>query len=317
MYEPKTGKFTLVDTCYSDHHLQFDAKGWLWTSGGGAVVGWLDVPTLDKTHDAAKAQGWTPLILDTNGNGKRDAYTESGQPTDPNKDARVIAPFYAIMPNLADGSVWGSAWAGAKLLPWALVRIAPGADPARTAMAEVYQVPDPNYGVRGTAISSEGVVWAGLASGQLASFDRRKCKGPLNGPKAATGQLCPEGWSFVKLPGPAFESDPDLQVEASYYTWVDQHDALGLGKDTPIITGNEMDGFHALVNGKFITMRVPYPLNFYAKGMDGRIDDPNAGWKGRGLWSTTGDRTPFHHEGGKGTKPMVVHIQMRPDPLAD
>ena len=315
--DPKTGKFTLVDTCYADHHLQFDAKGWLWTSGGGPVVGWLDVPTFDKTHDAATAQGWTPLIIDTNGNGKRDAYTEAGQPTDPNKDTRVIAPFYAIMPNLADGSVWGSAWTGGKLGPYSLVRIAPGSDPARTALAEVYQMPAPYFGVRGTAISSEGVVWAGLASGQLASFDRRKCKGPLNGPKALTGQLCPEGWSFYKLPGPAFESDPDLQVEASYYTWVDQHDAVGLGKDVPIITGNEFDGFHAFVNGKFITLRVPYPLNFYAKGMDARIDDPNAGWKGRGLWSTTGDRTPFHHEGGKGTKPMAVHIQIRPDPLAD
>jgi hypothetical protein len=27
--------------------------------------------------------------------------------------------------------------------------------------------------------------------------------------------------------------------------------------------------------------------------MDGRIDDPNGGWKGRGL-STFGNRTPFH-----------------------
>ena len=47
-------------------------------------------------------------------------------------------------------------------------------------------------------------------------------------------------------------------------------------------------------------MRVPYPMGFFAKGMDGRIDDPNGGWKGRGLWSTYGTRTPFHNEGGKG-----------------
>ena len=66
-----------------------------------------------------------------------------------------------------------------------------------------------------------------------------------------------------------------------------------------------------------ITLRVPYPLSFYAKGLDGRIDDPNAGWKGRGLWTTSGDRTPWLHEGGKGTLPQVVHFQLRPDPLAD
>ena len=38
-----------------------------------------------------------------------------------------------------------------------------------------------------------------------------------------------------------------------------------------------------------VILRIPYPLGFYAKGFDGRIGDPNAGWK---------------------------HIQLRPDPLA-
>jgi hypothetical protein len=46
-----------------------------------------------------------------------------------------------------------------------------------------------------------------------------------------------------------------------------------------------------------------YPMGFYAKGLDGRIDDPNGGWKARGLWSTYGTRTPFHAEGGKDTIP--------------
>ena len=72
----------------------------------------------------------------------------------------------------------------------------------------------------------------------------------------------------------------------------------------------------ALVDGKWVNMRVPYPLGFYAKWMDGRIDDPNAGWKGRGLWTTNGNRTPFHMETGKGTLPKVVKFQVRPDPLA-
>jgi glutamate synthase (NADPH) large chain len=45
---------------------------------------------------------------------------------------------------------------------------------------------------------------------------------------------------------------------------------------------------------------VPYPLGFYTKWLDGRIDDPDAGWKGRGLWATISTRAPFHMEGGKG-----------------
>ena len=63
-------------------------------------------------------------------------------------------------------------------------------------------------------------------------------------------------------------------------------------------------------------MRIPYPLGFYSKGFDGRIDDPNAGWKGRGLWVSEGDRTPWLMEGGLGNRPLVVHFQVRPDPLA-
>ena len=96
------------------------------------------------------------------------------------------------------------------------------------------------------------------------------------------------------------------------------HDILGLGKNTPIATGNLNDALLALdpATGKYTTLRVPYPMGFYAKGFDGRIDDPNAGWKGRGLWSVYGTRTPFHVEGGKGNTAKVVKFQMRPDPLA-
>lgn len=66
-----------------------------------------------------------------------------------------------------------------------------------------------------------------------------------------------------------------------------------------------------------VTLRVPYPLGFYAKGMEGRIDDPDAGWKGRGLWVTSGDRTPWLKENGVGTNPLVVHFQLRSSPLEE
>jgi len=155
-----------------------------------------------------------------------------------------------------------------------------------------------------------------LASGHLGSFDRKKCKGPLNGPKA-TGDHCPEGWSFYQYPGPGFAGLGNNSAEASYYTWVDQHNTLGLGDDVPISTGNENDALLALVKGKWVVIRVPYPLGFYAKGLDGRIDDDKKGWKGRGLWSTSATRAPFHMEGGKGTRPKVVRFQLRPNPSAE
>jgi hypothetical protein len=109
---------------------------------------------------------------------------------------------------------------------------------------------------------------------------------------------------------------PQFSAESSYYTFVDQQNTSGLGANTPIATGNLYDGVHALVNGRFVTLRIPYPLGFFSKGFEGRIDDPRAGWKGRGLWIPSGDRTPWHMESGKGTKPLVLHMQIRPDPLA-
>ena len=311
--DPETGDYKFIDTCFSTHHLQFaeDANHTLWTSGGGPVVGWLNTKMFDETGDAANSQGWTALILDTNGNGKRDAYVEADQDIDPNLDKRINAGFYAVMPNPVDGSVWGSQVGH----PGSIVRLDPGPNPPATALAEIYNVPAPGFASRGADIDRNGVVWVSLGSGHLGSFDRRKCQGPLNGP-TATGDHCPEGWTLYRMPGPGFEGFEEFSVESSYYTWVDQQNTSGLGPNTPIATGNLYDGVHALVDEEFVTLRIPYPLGFYTKGFDGRIDDPDIGWKGRGLWVSSGDRTPWLMEGGKGNKPLVVHFQVRPDPLA-
>ncbi len=98
MYDPRTKQLTLIDTCFGTHHLVFaeDASSTLWTSsgGGGGAVGWLNTKMFDQTHDEQKSQGWTALILDTNGNGKRDDYVEPDQPADPTKDKRINAAFY-------------------------------------------------------------------------------------------------------------------------------------------------------------------------------------------------------------------------------
>jgi hypothetical protein len=316
MYDPATGKFTLISTCFPTHHLIFaeDANNTLWTSAGGpasGVIGWLNRKMYEETGDEAKSQGWTPLILDTNGNGKRDEYVEPDQTVDPGKDKRIVAAVYSIAVHPVDGSVWGTTLAA----PGFVVRLNPGAHPSQTALAEIYEPPFPGYGPRGGDLDRQGVFWASLASGHLASFDRQKCQGPLNGPNA-TGKHCPEGWTLYRLPGPQFRDVPDDgSAEASYYTWVDWFDTSGLGRNVPIATGNMNDALLALVDGKFVTLRVPYPIGFFTKWVEGRIDDAQAGWKGRALWTTYSTRTMFHLEGGKENRPKVVKFQLRPDPL--
>jgi len=319
MFDPKSGKFTLISTCFPTHHLIFaeDANHTLWTSGGGGasgVLGWLNRRMFEQTGDEERSQGWTPFIVDTNGNGKRDEWVEPNQPVDPAKDKRIAIGYYSVAVNPADGSIWGTSLAP---YPSYVVRVVPGPDPTNTALTEIYEPPFPGYGARGGDIDRNGVYWVSLASGHLGKFDRSKCKGPLNGPKAASGKLCPEGWTLYVLPGPQFRdvTDPG-SVESSYYTWVDQFDTSGLGRNVPIATGNLNDSLMALVDGKFVNLRVPYPIGFFTKWVEGRIDDANAGWKGRGLWATYSTRAMFHLEGGTENRPKVVKFQMRPHPLA-
>ena len=318
MYDPKTRQLTHISTCFGTHHLMFaeDANHTLWTSGGGQVVGWLNRKMWEETKDEAKSQGWTALIMDTNGNGRRDAALEPDAAADPTKDRRYGGAFYSVAP-APDGSVWGTQLG----FPGAAIRLNPGSNPPETALAEIYELPMRDgapiegFSPRGGDVDRNGVYWTALASGHLASFDRRKCK-TLRGP-TATGQHCPEGWTFYPEPLPQLKGVTERgSAEGSYYTWVDQFDTLGLGANTPINTGNLSEGLLALKDGKWVVMRVPYPLGFYSKWMDGRIDDPKGGWKGKGVWATVSTRAPFHMETGKGTSSKVMHFQIRPDPLA-
>ena len=136
---------------------------------------------------------------------QRQAGTELPHPTVEQRVARgkaaraeVPRSSHGAFAPAPDGSVWGSVLG----FPGALIRLSPGANPPETALSEVFEPPFDNpkapvhgFSPRGMDIDRNGVVWTALASGHLASFDRRKCKGPLNGPNA-TGQHCPEGWTF-------------------------------------------------------------------------------------------------------------------------
>lgn len=341
-YDPKTQKFTLIDTCFGTHHLQFahDANETLYFSGGGAAWGWINTKMYDQTGDEKASQGWCPIVIDYNGDGKITEFTNPGEKPDPKKDVRLVTGNYGVIINPKDGSVWGANTANVggaegagftgqtRGMPGRIVRLEVGSNPPETCRAEVYEVPfDVNptsmeksgFNPRGIDVDTNGVIWTALASsGHFASFDRSKCKGPLNGP-TATGDHCREGWTLYPDPGPRLRNTNNMMsADWHYYNWVDQHDTLGLGKNVPIMAGSNSDSLQALdpATGKWTVMRVPYPMGYFTRGMDGRIDDPKAGWKGKGVWSTYGGAVAWHLEGGKGTKPKIIHFQIRPDPLA-
>lgn len=315
MYDPASEKFTLLSTCFPTHHLAFsrDHAQLFFSAGvvGPAVLGWLDVKKFEATNDEVQSQRWTPFVVDTSGDGKRGDYVEPDQPVQPGKDKRIAVNEYAVAVSPVDGSVWGTVIG----YPGGIVRTVLGPNPEETALSEIYEPPLPGYGPRGGDIDADGVYWAALSSGHVGSFDRRKCK-VLNGP-TALGKHCPEGWTLYQLPGPQMRDVQDGgSAEASYYVWVDWFNTFGLGKNVPIVMGDLNSSIFAIVDGKIVNFTVPYPMGFFPKNVDGRIDDAGAGWKGTALWSTYGTRAMFHLEGGTANRPRAVKMQLRPEPLA-
>ena len=115
----------------------------------------------------------------------------------------------------------------------------------------------------GVDIDSNSIVWTSLAgSGDLASFDRRKCA-VRSGP-TATGQQCPEGWTVYHLPGPLLKGTDVGSADYPYYNWVDRFDTFGLGKNIPMATGTNSDSLLVLQpdTAKWVVLRVPYPAGF-------------------------------------------------------
>ena len=323
-YDPETKAFVLIDTCFGTHHLQFaeDGNDTLYFSGGGQVIGWIDTKTYDETGDERSSQGWCPQVLDTNGDGRitkpwneppsRGGSNEAA--FDPALDTRIVVGAYGIIASPLDDAIW----VVSDDYPGQLLRLNPGDNPPRTCSSELYTVPvERGYRTRGLDVDRNGVLWTALAgSSHFASFDRTRCV-VFNGPAVRNGRQCDEGWTLHKTPGPLF-AGTDIGTDFHYYNWVDQFNTLGLGKNVPITNGSSSDSLLALdpETGEWVILRVPYPQGFHSRGLDGRIDDPTSGWKGRGVYATYGADAAWHVEGGPVEPGNLVKFQIRPDPLA-
>ena len=335
-YDPATEDFGLIDTCFGTHHLQFGFTDdrMLYFSGGGDVIGWINTRVWDETQDEKLSQGWCPMVVDTNGDGvitkpwnqpvgPLRSQNEGGGGEllvdfDPNLDTRMSPGSYGIIVDPVSNVAWG---AGTEF-PGRIYRMDIGDNPPDTCITEVYELPVIDgqinaFGPRGLDVDKNGIVWTALSgSSHLASFDRSECE-VLNGPGVVDSQHCPEGWTFYESPGPRLKGTT-VKADFHYYNWVDNYNALGLGENAPIATGSGSDSLKVLdpETGDWVVMRVPYPLGFYSRGLDGRIDDINGGWKGRAVWANYGTNFNWHTEGGKGTTSKMVKFQVRPDPLA-
>jgi hypothetical protein len=366
IFEPATKKFTLIDTCYSTHHVLIDNDAnetVVFNELSGPIFGWIDSKVYDQTKDEQQAVGWCGQVLDTNGDGKitkpwqtatqsragdasilystdtpgttgggaaaaannakgKGKAAPAGSPiANAALDTEVRYSLYTVIPDPTNDAIWG---VSESPFPGMLVRLQRGANPPSTCKSQIFKIPAGGYDPRGVDIDSNGVIWTALAAtSHLASFDIRKCKDlsagvarDLKGPAKVDGSQCAEGWTLYQTDGPRFKNT-NIPTDFHYYNWVDQHNIIGLGKDIPFATGSNSDSLIALnpQTKKWTYFRIPYPLGFYMRGMDARIDDENAGWKGRALYSNYGTHFVWHIEGGKGTKGKVVKFQVRNNPL--
>ena len=281
--------FGTIDTVFGTNHLQFDARGRLWASGDSVGLGMFDPSAFDwakPKETAARAQKVFVSI-------------------DPTTGTSVAGGGYGITVNPADGTVWrtnayigqsGAADTHALAGQNKLIRFDP-----KTSTFTDYPLPPPGRSAVGIDASNDGVIWFGTASGHLGRLDPQT-----------------ERFTYWTTPGPTLRgAGPGAgSADFHYAIFVDRFDTLGLGRDTVVLTGANSDALVVFDPAKeiFSVLRVPYPTGLYPRGVDGRIDNAKAGWKGRGLWVNYGGDPVKYAETHIG---YACHIQLRPNPLAN
>ena len=285
-FDSNAKKFVLIDTAFATHHLQFDKEGRLWTSGDNTRLGMFDPAKFDPA---------------------RPEETEVGAQTawahiDPATGKSAMGGGYGIIISPVDGTVWRANYPGIfgqAPLPDLTGNYIDKFDP-KTKAYKRYPIPLPGYGPRGIDASTDGRLWFGTGSGHLGRFD------PVT-----------EQFTYWETPGPKMKGTGKEigSADFHYYIWVDQFNTLGLGKDMVIVTGTNSDSLLVFnpSTERFTIIRTPYPRGMFTRGLDGRIDDPNAGWKGRGLWVSNNTDGLLHTEKKRG---FISHVQFRESPLA-
>jgi streptogramin lyase len=285
-FDTNAKKFVLIDTAFATHHLQFDKEGRLWTSGDNTRLGMFDPAKFDPARPEETEVG---------------AQTAWAQ-VDPATGKSAMGGGYGIIISPVDGTVWRANYPGIfgqAPLPDLTGNYIDKFDP-KTKAYKRYPIPLPGYGPRGIDATTDGRLWFGTGSGHLGRFD----------PKT-------EQFKYWETPGPKMKGTGKEigSADFHYYIWVDQFNTLGLGKDMVIVNGTNSDSLLVFnpATERFTIIRIPYPRGMFTRGLDGRIDDPNAGWKGRGLWVSNNTDGLLHTEKKRG---FISHVQFRESPLA-
>ena len=276
VYDPATKQITHINTCFGTHHLMFaeDANHTLWTSGGGQVVGWLntqdvrrdgrrgEVAGLDGAHHGHQRQRQARRVC-------------RAEPAGRSREGQAIRR--GVLLRLA-GAGWiglgnGARFPGRGRAARCLDRIrrrrrSPKSTSRRSTIRSAA-----GYSPRGGDVDRNGVVLGGAGERSPGQLRSPQVQGPAQRSEGNRPALPRRLDALYGAAAAVQRRHRGGSAEASYYTWVDWHDTLGLGENMPINTGNASEGLLALKDGKWVVLRIPYPTGFYTKWMDGRIDD--------------------------------------------
>ena len=182
MYDPATGKFTLISTCFPTHHLIFaeDANNTLWVSSGGA--------------GPASSAGSTARCSEETGDERkrRAGRRSSSTPTATASATTMSSPTSRSIrrrTSASDRLLQRGGQPDGRLGVGTIARPIPGRSCASirtTQLTEIYEPPSPGYGPRGGDIGRDGVYWASLASGHLGKFDRSNARCSTGRPQPAS-----------------------------------------------------------------------------------------------------------------------------------
>ncbi len=242
MLDPKTMKYSFIDTCFGTHHPQFgyDADDTLWLSGTGPVAGWVNTKIWDETGDAQKAVGWFAVRARHQRQRQARRVHRAGQAG--GRQGHALQS--GLRPLRGDaasdrrlGLVHRPACSAARRASCASIRRPSSASSMRcrrrrSACAAATSTRTACSGARARPA---------ISSASTGASARRRSTGRT--PPAITARRASRSTS---IRGRASTTSTNSSAEASYYTWVDHHNAVGLGENVPISTANLQDGFVGL-----------------------------------------------------------------------
>jgi len=190
----------------------------------------------------------------------------------------VLQGLYSVSANPVDGTIWSV------VLGFPERRSASIQDQAHRDVRDSLndsKNPDSGFSPRGADLTPTACSGRCLRA-VISRASSPAVQGPLNGPAAATGKACPEGWKLYTIPGPQFKgvAMKGGSAESPYYDWSISSTRLASARmfrspQQPI------DAMFALVDGKWVIMRVPYPMGFFSKAWTGGSMIPRAAGKAK------------------------------------